>query len=281
MDPEHVRRLLDAGRLDVALALLLDAPAEHPATSLLVAEVHERRGDMLWFHDRPGAREPYRAAMHALLPGAGPTVRDAAEARHRQECWSRIATKLLHGTGPDGRRRPGASGRPHPHGDPPQEPPPAPEPTAVIGREAVPTSEAPPPGPAPESPQVETAAPEAEASAAPETPAEEAVLEQRPESRRPHREDRGPLLVGLGYRIAKSFRDFDGVDWPVGTELVYQGSEYSPRDEGLVLFFDRGSIRLCGLFAANSAVMERLEDHFAPAEPDAAEPDRGPPAPPV
>ena len=289
MNPDAVRRLFEAGCFEEALALLADVHVHDATTTLLVAEAHERLGDMLWFHDRPGSGEPYRKAMQTLVPGPGGCVRDAAEARHRQECWSRIAAKLLHGTGPDGRRRPGATGRPHPHGDPPHAPPSLPEPEPAVASAAdvapanEPTTVA---NPICGSPQAMGAAPEPGASHAPETPAEAASAAAesaapQPPARRPHREDRGPLLVGNGYRIVKSFRDFDGIEWPVGTELVYRGSDYSPRDEGLVLFFDRGSIRLCGLFAADNAVLDRLEDHFAPAEPTPPTADGGPCATPA
>lgn len=267
MHAQQVRRLLDRGAFAEALATLAAVAPQDPAASLLAAEVHERHGDMLWFHDRPGSGAAYRAAMRALLPGPGCTVGDAAEAAARQESWSRVATKALHGTGPDGRRRPGATGEPHPLGDPPHQPPaePPPEPAAMAVVERAPITTA-PIEPEPElepEPQVTThhLTPTADPTAS--RPQQQEQQQPPPVS---HPADRGPLRVGHRYRIIKPFRDFDGTDWAAGTVLVFQGSDYFPHDDGLKLWTDRGPIRLCGLLEADAAVMARLDAHFA-AEP--------------
>jgi hypothetical protein len=257
MNDEDLRRLLDAGAFDEALAQLGAAAPEDPAATWLRAEIHERRGDRLWFHDRPGAGEAYRAALDALLPRQGGLAGDQRLAEQRQAAWSRVAEKVLYGIGPDGRRRPGATGRPHPRADPAPEPPPdaaacpAPEPTTA----AVPA----PPAPARDAGlEGGAAAREGTVDEAPPP----AVRVPTPAAPPTHPGDRGPLRVGRSYRIAVPFRDFDGTDWAAGTVLVYEGSEYHPRDEGLVLFFDSGTIRLCGLFAADAAVIEHLDRHF-------------------
>ncbi|MBK8976262.1 MAG: DUF3601 domain-containing protein [Planctomycetes bacterium] len=251
MDEDAVRGLVDAGAFDEALALLRDAAPGDPTTSWLVAEAHERRGDMLWFHDRPGSGEAYRAAMDALLPRQPARGGRPADAARRQEAWSRIAEKVLYGTGPDGRRRPGAVGRPHPHGDPPRQPPPEP----AVDAPANPPADAPakPPWgvPADDAPDLAACGP------VPTAPTGARRLD-RPADRG----DRGPLRVGRSYRIVRSFQDFDGILWTAGTVVVYRGSEYFPYDDGLTLHTDRGSIRLCGLMADNAAVMEQLDAHF-------------------
>jgi hypothetical protein len=146
--------------------------------------------------------------MEALLPRQSPFVPSPEEAQLRQAAWSRVAEKLLYGTGPDGLRRPGAPGAPHPAGNPPHPPP------------------------------------------------------RLPETTDPR--DRGHLIFGRRYRVAKTFRDFDGGTWVEGTVFVYEGYHFFPYDDGLTLFTDRGNIRLSGLFPENQQVRDAIEEYLIP-----------------
>jgi hypothetical protein len=245
---------LARGDFDGALSQIRDLdPSMPPAErSWLEAEILERWGDSLWFHDRPGAPEHYRAAMEALLPRQSPFVPSPEEAQLRQAAWSRVAEKVLYGTGPDGLRRPGAPGTPHPAGTPPHPPPPVPEPPAPVAVAVARRAEGPSTASSgsPGDPPTGQADPIPDPGSPPPPPTDP--------------RDRGHLIFGRSYRVAKTFRDFDGGTWVEGTVFVYEGYHFFPYDDGLTLFTDRGNIRLSGLFPENQQVRDAIEEYLIP-----------------
>jgi len=241
------------------------------ASDLLLAEIEERSGDQLWFADRPGSAAHYRLAQDILLPRA---VQFDAEqhAELRQQAWTRISNKLLYGTASNGCRRANAVGAAHPHGCPPLAPDatalPLPataesEPTSVT---ILPAESIPSPTPDPEVREeppafVNTSAPliaqvttMTPTSASPATA--EANLHEAVEA---EGESYDHLVPGHRYRVATTFTDFDGTVWREGFVFRYRTYNYFPYDEGLTLYHDQGSIRLCGLFDDQLQIMQALD----------------------
>ena len=255
----QVARLMASGDVAAARAawdaasVTLGASETADAGQLL-AEIEERTGDQLWFADLPGSGPHYRAAQHLLMPRAA-VVRDEREAMSRQLSWTRIAAKLLYGTGPDGCRRRDATGEPHPHGCPP--PPAASEPAAITLRDEPPVAAT-----QPEPDQAPLSVTDSPAPPAPSTtpPPIASLLPAADDFRYGH------LVPGRCYRLADTFIDFDGQACTAGERVVYRGYNYFPYDEGLTLHFDERDIRLCGLFDDQRGIMDSL-DHYLVEDP--------------
>lgn len=72
------------------------------------------------------------------------------------------------------------------------------------------------------------------------------------------------LVPGHRYRVARTFTDFDGTVWTEGLRFVFRAYNYFPYDEGLTLYHDQGTIRLCGLFDDQGLIMHTLSMVFLP-----------------
>jgi hypothetical protein len=230
------------------------ADAAPAATDWLLAEIEERSGDRLWFADLAGSSVHYRAAQELLMPRPF-LISDPNEATRRQLAWSRIAHKVLYGTGPDGRRRASAIGEAHPNGCPPAPLPsltelPAQQPAAVTA-----DGETACEGDGPPHPSEMPAYPPSASVGEPEDTPPSDILAARPDE-----SDAiyGHLIPGCRYRVSQSFTDFDGADCREGFAFVFQAYNYFPYDEGLTLYHDQGTIRLCGLFDDQERIMNNL-----------------------
>lgn len=221
------------------------------ASDLVLAEIEERSGDQLWFADRPGSAAHYRLAQDILLPRA--VQFDAGEeAEQRQQAWTRISNKLHYGTGSNGCRRANAVGTAHPNGCPPLPP----EATAL------PVSSIPLPEPTSATvvPTVRIPKPTLEAAVSSDPPA--TVQDNFRIALQPEAESYEHLKPGQQYRVATTLTDFDGTVWREGFVFRYQTYNYFPYDEGLTLYHDQGSIRLCGLLGEQRDVMHQLHRFF-------------------
>jgi hypothetical protein len=255
--------LIGDGNFSAAIEILELATARTHQTERLLAEARERLGDTLWFHDRVGSSPHYRAAMEILLPRGGNRDIDRTEALERQEHWTRISEKLLYGTGPDGRRRRGAIGLPHPNGPDPVVPPPEPQELAEVKSPQV---HAPSPTDHMCAPKADLAPPITLPMVAAPLPLEVSAPTQELAAPREDPRNRGHLKYGFRYRVAQSFRDFDDTEWLEGTVLTYQGSNYFPYDEGLTLFTEDAPIRLCGLISDQERIMSNLKTYLVPVD---------------
>ncbi|MET3925382.1 DUF3601 domain-containing protein [Devosia sp. 2618] len=82
-------------------------------------------------------------------------------------------------------------------------------------------------------------------------------------------EDYRHLRVGQGYRVAKSFVDYDGIAHAVGSEWVFQGSSFVPYYDGLKLFFsvdghDQLQTRLQLVAEEQSDIVHHSGDYLVP-----------------
>jgi len=80
------------------------------------------------------------------------------------------------------------------------------------------------------------------------------------------------LQPGQRYRVAVSFRDFDGVVHPVGESWAFLGHSFLPYDDGLSLFISpdgksERQIRLQWRPEAQGPIIDELERHLVPAAP--------------
>lgn len=79
------------------------------------------------------------------------------------------------------------------------------------------------------------------------------------------------LKPGTRYRVILEFRDYDGVQHPVGEEWVFRGYNIFPYDDGHTLFVEfssgnEGEIRLQWHRKSQAHILESLERYVMPAE---------------
>lgn len=63
------------------------------------------------------------------------------------------------------------------------------------------------------------------------------------------------LVCGERVVVIAPFRDLDGTLWAAGTTLTYLSRAYFPYDDGHTFHFREGTIRLCGLYPDQEAVV--------------------------
>jgi len=81
------------------------------------------------------------------------------------------------------------------------------------------------------------------------------------------RKDYKHLVVGSSYRVAKSFKDFDGDSITAGDTWVYLGVSFFPYEAGISLFvsFDNEQewvIRLQDYPESQGEIVDYLSDYF-------------------
>lgn len=80
----------------------------------------------------------------------------------------------------------------------------------------------------------------------------------------------GHLVAGGRYRLARAFKDFDGVEHSVGETWWFLGHDYLPHDDGHTFHvrYDDGSdrsFRMCGAPEDQGSILSRFVEYVVPA----------------